>query len=60
MYEVHYNDNSDHGRAVEKFDCASSALAKANALEANPPEGNHFHPAPENLDLSVLRVERIR
>lgn len=60
MYEVRYNDNSDYGLAVEKFGREADAIARADALEGNPPKGNHFHPAPEALDLSVLRVERIR
>lgn len=61
-YLVRHRDNSDHGWMERWFvgeGAAREAREHATALVANPPAGNHFHPAPTRLDLAVFRVERI-
>jgi hypothetical protein len=57
---VQHNDNSDHGRCQVFFPVREEALDYADDTEANPPAGNHFHPAPATLDIRVFAVERIR
>lgn len=58
---VRNNDNSDHGRAECFFADADDASRYVTRLKARfdaGPMGDHFHPGPGSLDITIYTVVR--
>jgi hypothetical protein len=58
-FVVSHRDNSDAGRGEHYFESRDDALAYADRIRSNPPQGNAFHPAPAVLNVQVFTVERL-
>lgn len=56
---VQHNDNSDHGRVQHFFASQGHELSYVAKIEADLPQGNESHPAPDDLDIRVFKIERV-
>jgi hypothetical protein len=57
---VRYFDNSDHGIGMVVCPSRADAEALAADLNENPPQGDHFHPAPvQGPQATVWCIERL-
>jgi hypothetical protein len=57
MVAVTHRDSSDAGRAWLFFDSPEDAESYARRVLKAGPQGDHFHPAPDTLDLRLFSVQ---